>query len=501
MMRIDCDVAVLGSGFGGTLLALLANKLGRTVALVERGTHPRFAIGESSTPLADFKLARIAERFNLPWLRPLAKYGPWKRSYPHLTCGLKRGFSFFRHEPGREFTPAERNANALIVAASPDEEKSDTHWFRAEFDSHLVDRAVDAGVPYFDQCEVHAIRHTDRGWELDAARPDGEVQIRAAFLVDGSGTGQAVAQTLGLKNVDPSRLLTRSRALYSHFTGVERWHDVLGPAFNADHPFLCDAAALHQIIDGGWMWVLRFENGITSAGFSLDPDVHPVRSDETAEQEWRRLLETYPSLARQFARAEPVRPFTRTGRLQRRFTQAAGPDWALLPHTAGFLDAWLSPGIAQTLFAVNRLARALEGWRTSHFAARLAEYDRLVLRELEWVDEITGTCFACMDRFPVMAVASMLYFTAAIYCEERERRGEASPHDAFLLADHDEYRAIAAKLFRTARTLPAADAHRFLLEARAMLEPYNSCGLLDPSRNNMYPYTASCPAVCFSGCE
>jgi FADH2 O2-dependent halogenase len=494
--RLECDVTILGSGFGGTLLAIVARKLGYSVALVERGTHPRFAIGESSTPLANFKVARLADQYGLDWFRPLSKYGTWKAHYPELPCGLKRGFSFFRHERGTHFRHAEDDSNALAVAASPTDELADTHWFRASFDEHLVRRAVADGVPYLDQCETHAIRHTDRGWELDAVRPDGAVSIRSAFVIDATGTGQALAPVLGLESVDPAGLLARSRALYSHFTGVKRWQDVLedaNPGETALHPFPCDDAALHQIIDGGWMWVLRFENGITSAGFSLDPDRHPIRQDESPEQEWERLVRAYPSLARQFAYAEPVRPFTRTGRLQRRLSRASGPDWALLPHAAGFLDAWLSPGIAQTLFAVNRLASALAD-RGSVRRRRMVEYGPTVLRELAWVDEITGTCFQCFDRFPVMGTAAMLYFTAAIYCEERERNGLAGPDDAFLLADHPEYRAAAAHLFGKARTLPASEAGAFLAEAHRLLAPYNSCGMCDPGRRNMYPYTASVPA-------
>lgn len=500
MTRLDCDLAVLGSGFGGTLLAIIARQLGYSVALLERGTHPRFAIGESSTPLADFKLARIADQFDLPWLRSLSKYGTWKATYPGLPCGLKRGFSFFRHDAGRPFTLAGGNANALLVAASPDDATADTHWFRAPFDAHLVDRAVAAGVPYFDQYELHAVRHTNPGWELDGTRPEGAVSIRAGLLIDATGSGQAVGRALGLESVDPARLRVRSRGLYSHFTGVARWHDILeaegGPAATAGHPFPCDAAALHQIIDNGWMWVLRFENGVTSAGFSLDPEFHPIRPDEPPEAEWRRLLRSHPSLSHQFAAAEPVQPFVRTGRLQRRLTRAAGPDWALLPHAAGFLDAWLSPGIAQTLFAVNRLAGILAEQRPGPGRERqLAEYGRAVIRELAWVDDITGTCFACFDRFPVMATVAMVYFTAAVYCEERERAGEAGTDEAFLLADHPGYREIAAKLFRQAAMVSTADADRFMAEAHTLLRPYNRCGLCDPGRQNMYPYTGTPPTV------
>jgi FADH2 O2-dependent halogenase len=495
MTRIDCDLAIVGSGFGGTLLAIIARKLGLSVALLERGTHPRFAIGESSTPLADFKLARIADRFSLEWLRPFHKYGTWKATYPNVNCGLKRGFSFFRHEQGRAFAPQANNSNALLVAASPDDARSDTHWFRADFDAHLVERAIEADVVYLDRAEIHALNHED-GWRLQGARPDGAVEIRSEFLIDATGDGQMLGRALGIAPVDPASLRARSRALYSHFTGVARWHDVLqethGPAATAEHPFPCDAAALHQIIDGGWMWILRFDNGITSAGFSLDPDKHPLKTEESAEQEWRRLLAGYPSLARQFEKAQAVRPFVRTGRLQRRLSQAAGPNWALLPHAAGFLDAWLSPGIAQTLFAVERLGRIMaEDWRLPRRARRLDEYGKRVLDELAWVDEITGTCFASFDRFEVMVTTAMLYFMAAHFCEERERAGKAPENAAFLLADDAAYRAIAADVCRRAPTVLTANVAGFADAAACALTPYNLCGLADRKWRNMYPYLGS----------
>jgi FADH2 O2-dependent halogenase len=495
MQRIDCDLAILGSGFGGTLLAIIAQRLGFTAALLERGSHPRFAIGESSTPLADFKLAGIANHFGLDWLRPFARYGTWKAAHPDIACGLKRGFSFFHHEPGRPHVPRADNNNALLVEAKPNDAVSDTHWFRADFDAHLVTRAVESGVAYLDRLDVQAIRHDVRGWRLEGTRPDGAIAIHAALLIDATGDGQAVGRTLGVEPVEPARLLARSRALYSHFRGVPRWHDILrdtaGEAAVAMHPYACDAAALHHIIDHGWMWVLRFDNGITSAGFSLDPDMYPLRSDESPQAEWDRLLGTYPSLHRQFASAERVRPWVRTGRLQRRLARAAGADWALLPHAAGFLDAWLSPGIAQTLFAVERLGRILaDDGGNPRRERRLQQYGESVLRELTWVDEITGTCFACFDRFGVLATVSMLYFVAAIFCEERERAGQAPPDAAFLLADDVAYRQIAAAVVRQAPDLPAAEAERFAADFRRLIAAYNVAGLCDPLRRNLYPYIA-----------
>jgi FADH2 O2-dependent halogenase len=69
-------------GFGGSLLAMIARRLGHSVVLLEKTQHPRFAIGESSTPLANLLLEELATRYNLPRLLPLSKWGSWQQHYP-----------------------------------------------------------------------------------------------------------------------------------------------------------------------------------------------------------------------------------------------------------------------------------------------------------------------------------------------------------------------------------------------------------------------------------
>src|SRR5436305_3145262 len=97
------DLAIAGSGFGGSLLAMVARRRGLSVLLLERGTHPRFAIGESTSPLTNLLLEQIARRYELPRLMPLTEYGKWLRAYPEIGCGLKRGFSFYAHRAGEPF--------------------------------------------------------------------------------------------------------------------------------------------------------------------------------------------------------------------------------------------------------------------------------------------------------------------------------------------------------------------------------------------------------------
>ena len=119
-MKSDFDIAVVGSGFGGSLLAMIARRLGRSVILLERGRHPRFAIGESSTPLANLLLEELARRYDLPRLLPLAKWGSWQRTYPHIACGLKRGFTFYHHRFGQPFAgDPERRVRWMPVRRLP----------------------------------------------------------------------------------------------------------------------------------------------------------------------------------------------------------------------------------------------------------------------------------------------------------------------------------------------------------------------------------------------
>ena len=64
----------------------------------------------------------------------------------------------------------------------------------------------------------------------------------------------------------------------------------------------------------------------------------------------------------------------------------------------------------------------------------------------------------------------------------------AAPDEAFLLADDPVYRETAARVFRQAPTVPAADAGRFAAGVRDALGPYLRGGLLDPQWLNMYPF-------------
>jgi len=440
------------------------------------------------------KLQQLAEAYDLPWLASLSKYGVWKRTHPDIGCGLKRGFSFFHHHAGSAFQPSADHRNELLVAANPDEERGDTHWFRADFDAYLVTQAIAIGVDYLDECAIEVIEHDGR-WRLCGTRGREAVRFSASFILDASGAAGALAKALG-QTATTEGVRTASRSIYGHFRGVERWSDVLVDAGGdvRDHPFSPDASALHHVIDGGWMWVLRFDNGITSAGFSLDMNRHPLDETISPVREWHDLLMRYPSIGRQFASAAVVGTLVRTGRLQRRWPAVVGADWAMTPHAACFLDPWLSPGLALTLFGVQRLARILaKHWSSSDRKDRLVDYSQSLFREVGVMDRITSACFECFDRFDVVVAMTMLYFAAVTYGEERLRAGLSLPNESFLLAGDPCFSTAVGDLCDAATAVDVSGERAFAARVATAVEPYNSVGLCDPGRRNLYPFVTSMP--------
>src|SRR6058998_973232 len=188
-MKTDFDIAVIGSGFAGALMAMIARRLGRSVILLERGKHPRFAIGESSTPLANLLLEELARHYELPRLLPLAKWGSWQKTYPQIACGLKRGFTFYQHQFEKPFLNDSERRDQLLVAASPRDEIADTHWYRADFDHFLVREAQALGVEYLDQARLERVSVGPDSATLHGEREGRRLSIRTRFIIDASGPG------------------------------------------------------------------------------------------------------------------------------------------------------------------------------------------------------------------------------------------------------------------------------------------------------------------------
>jgi FADH2 O2-dependent halogenase len=485
------DVAIIGSGFSGSILALILARRGRRVVLLDAAAHPRFAIGESSTPIADILLRRLGEQYDLPDLTHLSSYGRWQQAFPTLACGKKRGFSYFDHrepqQPDRETTLGDRS---LIVAASPTDRASDTHWFRSDVDSFLFERAVAAGV---EGRQASAVAKLEvNGSDPPRLRLEDGSSLSATFLIDASGAACVSARTLGRPD-RTTQLQTRTCSSFAHFRNVGSFSE----RFSANHgdrraldPFDADDAAQHHLIDEGWAWMLRMNNGITSIGVTSPLGSDRTRNSISLRATHRVLSERfreYAGLSSIMTDAVLVGPQTgivSISRVQRLFDPSVSRNCLMMPTTAVAIDPLHSTGIAHALAGVQRVAcLILRSWDDES----LQRYRDGILAEAVHLDRLVAMAYRAIGSFPRFTIACMVYFAAAIASEERIGRGEMP--ERLWQADDLQFVAAIEQCDRVMRS--DLDNQSLASRIRKLISPWNTAGLLDDRVSNRYAYTAT----------
>jgi FADH2 O2-dependent halogenase len=347
------DVAIIGSGIAGGILAACLAANGADVVVIDADTHPKFAIGESTIPFTSMMMRLLAERYGVPELKHLATF---EGTYKNVTTqtGVKRNFGFAYHHEGRRQDPALRSHFQI-----PKVLNTENHYFRQDIDAWMIQVAIRYGVTLRQQQPVVGADVDDDGVTLTLKAGD---TVRASFVVDGSGYRSVLAEKYALRE-EPSRFRHHSRTMFNHFVGLTPFDDVALPD-QEKFPSTWHEGTLHHLFEGGWMWVIPFDNHpratnpLTSVGIQLDPRVHP-QPDCSPEEEFTRFLARYPDIAAQFRTARPVRSWVRTPRLQYSSKQTVGYRWCLTSHAAGFIDPLFSRGMSNTTETVHALTHRL----------------------------------------------------------------------------------------------------------------------------------------------
>ena len=319
------------------------------------------------------------------WLTPSAS-----PSTSATTCGIKRHFGYVYHRPGQVYDPRE----GLQFGTSA---RDENHWFRQDTDAYLHNLAIHYGAVPRQKTRVTGIEINQQGVKLQTSTGE---EIRARYLVDGTGYKSIVADRFGLRE-NPTRLKHHSRTLFTHMVDVPPFDDAHNPL-----PISYHKGTLHHCFERGWFWVIPFNNNplstnpMISVGLTIDPRRYP-KPDMSAEQEFNEFVKLYPSVAEQFKDGKAVRPWVSTGRLQYSSKQTVGHRYCLMSHASGFIDPLFSRGMFNTVEIIQALVDPLlEALKTDNFddEAFLA-VDRQQQKVLNYNDDLVNCSFISWDDF------------------------------------------------------------------------------------------------------
>jgi|CZKH01.1.fsa_nt_gi FADH2 O2-dependent halogenase len=383
------DVAILGSGLSGSMLAcVLANK-GVRVVLIDAGTHPRFAVGESTIPHTSLLTLVLSQKYGVPELENIA-YPDRIAEHVCTSCGIKRAFGFAYHRTGKRFDPREGHQ---VGTSSKDE----NHFFRQDIDAYLFHVAVGYGAVPRQNTRVASLEIDRDGVSLRTGTGE---DIFARYVVDGTGHESVLAARFNLRE-NPCPLKHHSRTIFTHMIDV--------PPFQKEHNRLSlgwDQGTLHHCFERGWFWVIPFNNHarstnpLVSVGLTIDPRRYP-KPDSSPEEEFKQFLDMFPSVAEQFAGAKAVRPWVSTGRLQYSSRQCTGYRYCLMSHAAGFVDPLFSRGMINTQEIISALidpllaALASDDFDEENFTS----VNRLQNRALGYNDALVNGSFIAWSNF------------------------------------------------------------------------------------------------------
>ncbi|MDJ0570645.1 MAG: NAD(P)/FAD-dependent oxidoreductase [Pleurocapsa sp. MO_192.B19] len=412
LSRHKFDVAIIGSGIAGSCLGAILARHDLKVIIFEAKSHPRFAIGESMILETSEILRAMAELYSVPELA----YFSSENYFSHIgtSHGVKRHFSYLHHEENQPQNPAH-----LLQAVIPKQPYGhELHLYRQDSDYFLMTTAIRYGATVLQNTIVKDV-------EIDSARvrviTEQEDYFEANYIVDAGGFRSLLANKFDLREYN---LQTHSRAIFTHMVNVPCYHHTGTSQTEFGVPFRVSEGTLHHIFNGGWLWIISFNNHpqatnpLCSVGLMLDPRIHPIRKNLSPEEEFYSFITKFPSLQSQLQSAKTVRSWTRTDRIQYGSKKIIGDRFCLLGHAAGFVDPLFSKGLYTSLSSVSLLANLLlEAKKTNDYdPAKFQPLEDFTLTFLKNNDRLIANAYRTFSYYSLWSLYSVLWLLGA-YCE------------------------------------------------------------------------------------
>jgi 1H-pyrrole-2-carbonyl-[peptidyl-carrier protein] chlorinase len=370
----EYEVAVVGAGPAGSVLASLLGLAGRSVVVLERDHHPRHHVGESLTPASNFIWERIG------FLEKMERAG-------------------FTHKPGAAWTaprsPVGRCARIwLNEFPAPGNPRPYTFQIEREvFDEMLARHARECGAEVREGVRVEEVLMRDgRAVGVRAEDESGRSEeIRARVVVDASGRRCLLATQLGLRTNDPA---------FSQFAVYSWFENVKPPPPDTDGMILLHFLDLQR----AWAWQIPLRDGRWSVGFVTDR--RDFKKSGTSIEDWAAgLVHRNVSLEHNLSEAVRVQPWRTEADYSYKISQVAGPGWLLVGDALRFVDPVFSTGVDVASYSAQYAFEAIEAVLAgAGEAATFASFERTVLDGVDAWYDIISLFYRIQNLFTFLAL-------------------------------------------------------------------------------------------------
>jgi len=304
------DVLIIGAGPSGTVAASHLANQGYAVTIVERSKFPRFVIGESLLPVS---MGHFEEVGLLSALK--------KKNFE-----IKSGALFTRNDVDCHISFDENFTQGWTWT-----------WqvSRDEFDKALADETGKKGVNILYESSIENIKFEKDIINIQIKHQNKIENISCKFIIDSSGYGGAMAHLMNIPtHVSP----TSNMSVYTHIND-NTYH-------LTDTPMQLSFDILERDL---WLWVIPFNNGITSLGFVGDRKKY-FGGFETKETDKNAAFKKMIALSNRFGDRFKDVELKFAPMVHHDYTRFSekffGDRFVLTGNTTEFLDPIFSSGVA-----------------------------------------------------------------------------------------------------------------------------------------------------------
>ena len=393
-MIFDYDVAIIGGAFSGAATALMLKRKhpAARILIIEKTTEFDRKVGESTTEVSSCYMTRMLGLSNY-----LAHHHLQKQ-------GLRLWFS----------TKPDQSFDSCVEIGTRDQSRLQTYQVdRSTLDSHLLERAVEAGADLWrparvTKCDLDGVA----GQTVTAVVDNAERSVKARWIVDATGRAAMLARKLGHFRQNTEHPIN---AVWARFTDVKDWDSYDWRERFPEYANACrtvrSMSTNHLMGRGWWCWIIPLRGGAVSAGVVYDDRIFQLPEGPSLAERLHSHLRGHPVGREIFDGARVIEGDVHAySALPYSSEKVCGEGWALVGDAAGFLDPFYSPGLDicsyTSYFVADFLAQNLMGKNvTDQLRAYNDQYPRMYR---SWFESLYKDKYYYMGDAELMSTSLLL---------------------------------------------------------------------------------------------